>query len=465
MSNTDVYEHFSGEDLYADLDAEAALERLSQAVRCRTVNENGERSNDQEFEKLRSVITNGFPNIMKYGTMEMIGRSILITIPGSDESLRPCLYMSHQDVVPVVSGTEGNWRYDAYSGAIAEGSVWGRGTLDIKNMVFGILEAAEYLLARGSSFRRTAFLAFGDDEETRNLGALSVANTLLERGIRLEFVLDEGGGVITDGAVFGAPGTAVSTVDLMEKGYADLELCVKSEGGHSSKPFGGSSLERLSRAITSICDISFPVILPDPVRTALERLSPYITEKPFSDLVTDLDANSDAIAGMMAESPDTFSYVTTTVAPTVIEGGSDACNVLPQDMRAVINFRINQGMTADEIMKKCRKAVADPEVGLRFMQANDPSGIARTDGFGFRTLTETAEEFYKDVVFIPCMTTGATDANRYERVCDTCLRFSPFMAEPEEVEKGVHGTDEHIPVRSYLQGIRFLIRMMEKSNL
>ena len=63
------------------------------------------------------------------------------------------------------------------------------------------------------------------------------------------------------------------------------------------------------------------------------------------------------------------------------------------------------------------------------------------------------------------MTTGATDAHQYECICDTCLRCSPFMAEAEEVRSGVHGTDERLPLRSYAQGIRVLIRLMELANL
>ncbi len=150
--------------------------------------------------KLHAHIKASYPNIMRVGTFERIGHhAVLITIPGSDASLRPCLYMSHQDVVPVVEGTEQDWTHPAFSGDIADGYIWGRGTLDIKEQVFGVLEAAEYLLARGKSFARTAYLAFGDDEETINLGALAIAEHLKARGVTLEFVLDEGGCKIEPG--------------------------------------------------------------------------------------------------------------------------------------------------------------------------------------------------------------------------------------------------------------------------
>ena len=460
-----VGDFFAAEDLYPDLDIYRAVSHLSDAICCRTVNNADHSLTDfSEFERLHALIKKCFPAVMEYGIFELIGHSILITLPGSDPTLLPCLYMSHQDVVPIVPGTEQDWTYDAFSGAVADGYIWGRGTLDIKDMVFGILEAAEYLLTHGRQFRRTAYLAFGDDEETLNQGALSIAETLKSRGVQLEFLLDEGGGEIEDGAAFGAPGVNISLINLMEKGYADLELSVESAGGHSSCPWRGSSLEHLARAITAITGHPFPPRMSEPLLATFEILAPYITEDPLRSLVQDVHANSVALAAYCMEKKKTFPYVTTTIAPTMIEGGSSACNVLPQNMRAVINFRLNQGETVESVMAHCRSVVQDESVSLRFLQANNPSAVARYDGFGYRWLTEALSVFYPEVLFVPALTAGATDARQYECICDTCLRCSPFMAEPDDIT-GVHGTNERIPIRSYAQGIRVLIRLMELANL
>ena len=251
----------------------------------------------------------------------------------------------------------------------------------------------------------------------------------------------------------------------MEKGYADLELSVESRGGHSNRPFGGSSLEHLARAITAVADHPFPCRLPEPMIGTFEALSSYITEEPFRELVRDVRGNADAIASACAERPETFSFVTTTIAPTMIEGGSAACNVLPQNMRAVINFRLNEGDSIDAVMEHCRAAINNPKVKLRYLQANDPSATARSDSFGYKKLCEAMKQFYPEVVFVPSMTVGATDAHQYERICDTCLRCSPFLTEPEDVRRGMHGTNERLPIRSYAQGIRVLIRLMELANV
>ena len=462
-----VSDFFARETDYPDFDGEGAVARLSQAIQCKTINYADHSLTDYgEFDKLHALMRTGYPYIMAAGSFERIGHhAVLITIPGTDPSLRPSLYMSHQDVVPVVEGTEQNWTHPAFSGAVAEGYIWGRGTLDIKNQVFGILEAAEYLLAHGKSFTRTAYLAFGDDEETLNLGAKAISDHLKAQGVTLEFSLDEGGGKIESGAAFGAPDIAIAHVDLMEKGYADLELSARSIGGHSSRPYGGTSLEHLACAIADITRKPFPVRLSPVMMGAFETLAPYITTEPLKTLVQDVSANADAIAAYCFRDRTLFPFVTTTIAPTIIRGSSKACNVMPQDMQAVINFRLADGDTAESVMAHCREAVQDPTVELRYLQANDPSATARRDGYGYRTVVESMERYYPDVVFLPSMTVGATDAHHYEQICDTCLRCSPFMAEPQEAATGVHGTNERIPVRAYLQGIRVLIDLMEHVNL
>ena len=209
----------------------------------------------------------------------------------------------------------------------------------------------------------------------------------------------------------------------------------------------------------------FPVRLNPAMMGAFETLAPYITAEPLKTLTRDVRANADAIAAYCYQSPALFPFVTTTIAPTVIQGSSKACNVMPQDMQAVINFRLADGDTVESVMAHCRAAVQDPTVELRYQQANDPSATARRDGYGYRTVVDSMQRYYPDVVFVPSMTVGATDAHQYEQICDTCLRCSPFMAEPEEAASGVHGTNERILVRAYLQGIRVLIDLMEHANL
>lgn len=118
-----ITDFFALEGNYPDLDAEGAVARLSQAIQCRTINYADHSLTDySEFDKLHAHMKASYPHVMRTGVFERHGHhAVLITLPGSDETLRPCLYMSHQDVVPVVEGTEQDWTYPAFSGAVADG--------------------------------------------------------------------------------------------------------------------------------------------------------------------------------------------------------------------------------------------------------------------------------------------------------------------------------------------------------
>src|SRR4029450_5611781 len=128
-----------------------------------------------------------------YSTLEhqTIGdHSLLFTWRGQKTDLKPVLLMGHMDVVPADAQ---NWKYPPFSGAIADGYIWGRGALDDKSTVTGLLEAAEILTNQGFKPQRTVYLAFGHDEEIAgDQGAVKVAALLKTQGVQLEFVLDEG---------------------------------------------------------------------------------------------------------------------------------------------------------------------------------------------------------------------------------------------------------------------------------
>ena len=118
--------------------------------------------------------------------------SLLYKWPGQDEHLKPLLLLAHMDVVPVEPGTEGAWTQPAFEGRIADGYVWGRGAIDDKAAVVGILEAVEQLLREGYQPRRTIYLAFGHDEELGGpAGAPALAALLDSRGVTPEYVLDD----------------------------------------------------------------------------------------------------------------------------------------------------------------------------------------------------------------------------------------------------------------------------------
>lgn len=471
-----VWQFFDNEGDYPDLCEQDCCERLGHALSFATVSHMDDaQTNWGAFDALQDWMRSAYPHVFAAGTAELIDHSLLVTIAGSDATLRPMMLMGHQDVVSVVPGTEDNWTHGAFSGDVDDTYVWGRGAIDMKDQVTGILEAAEYALAHGWHLRRSIILAFGQDEETNQFGARALGQELKRRGVELEFLVDEGDYRIVDSAEYGAPGFHLMHADLAEKGYADVVLRTQSAGGHSSNPFGGTSLGRLSQAIARICELEWPVRLTPLTAALLRELAPKMTSGPLSELgircAADVDVRAGEVARACLADPQLFPLVTTTCAPTMIEGGSASCNVMPQDMWANVNFRMLEGTTRAEVLERCREAVADLGVSVELgpgsseaTHAPEPSGagLAYVRAAAGRYFCEPGEGGGRTPVrIVPSTVIGATDAANYERICPACIRFSAFVVDDDECACGVHGTDERITRRAYLQGIRFLLRLID----
>ncbi|MBE6468522.1 MAG: M20/M25/M40 family metallo-hydrolase [Coriobacteriaceae bacterium] len=466
-----VARFFTHEDDYPDLPADAACARLGRVLSFPTVSSMDAESVDWgPFDELRSYLREAWPRVFAAGEVSLIDRSLLVVLPGSDPSLDPLMLMGHMDVVPVVPGTEGDWTHGPFSGHVDGKFIWGRGAIDMKDQVAGILEAVEYALSHGWELRRGIALAFGQDEETEQRGSRALAAELERRGIRPAFLVDEGDYRIVDGSEYGVPGRWLMHACLAEKGYVDVVLRTQSAGGHSSNPYGGSSLAVLARGIAAIDAIAWPVELTPLTRALLRELAPEAVEGPLAALGITRSDEVDERAGEIARAclsvPELFPLVTTTCAPTMIEGGSTGANVLPQDMWANINFRLIEGTSVDEVVARCREAVAGLPIEVELGPGSSEATAAPTAGGpGLAALRAVAARYFaadgEPVTVVPSTVAGATDAANYARICPECLRFSAFVVDDDECARGVHGTDERISRRAYLQGVRFMIRLIE----
>ena len=458
MRNADLFRH---EDDFPGLDMGLAAEHLSKAIACPTVSYVDVSKVDYgPFDRLQDLLRAFYPRVAADAEWEKVGHSLLIRLPGSDDALPPALFMAHQDVVPVVPGTDANWRHAPFSGDVSEGYIWGRGAMDIKQMLIAEMESAEHLLKNGSRFRRTVYLAFAEDEETVSTGARAIAALLMERGIRFEFVLDEGAGSVSDAADWGAPGELICPIGMYEKGYGDMKLAVRSRGGHSSNPFHGTSLGRLCRAVADILNDPPAPRLSKSVLSTLETLAPVITSEPMRTLARDPGKHEAELLEWFMSRESLYHLVSTTIAPTMITPGAPAGNVMPQDMEAVINFRMIPEDTPEKLLEKYRTLLG-PDVDVSWVQRIGASVPSEIDSYGFRALKSTLERYFDRLIFIPAQNQGATDARNYEGLSRCVMRFGPFLEEEDISAEGVHGTNERISLRAFYQGIRVLTRLME----
>lgn len=446
------------------LHEQACIERLSTAITFRTIGaEDQAQLKKQPFLDLHAFLRTAFPLVHKDLVCELInGYSLLYTWQGSDPDRAPIILMAHQDVVPVNPGTEADWTHPAFSGIIADGYVWGRGTLDLKAGMLAMLEAVEALLAEGYQPQRTIYLAFGHDEEVSgHNGAEKIVAHLKAKGIKAEYVIDEGGSVLTTGlAGIKSP---VALVGIAEKGYVSIELAVTDPGGHSSMPPRHTAVGILAQAINRLEDHPFPAHL-----TTMNQTLTYIADKlPIAKrvIVTNPWIFGPLVKYLMSQSPETDASIRTTTAATMISGSTKE-NVLPQTATAVINFRIFPGDTITSVTEHVRTAIDDPRVTLRPLpNATNPSPISDTRARGYRLIEETIYQTMgqMNLTVAPYLVLGGSDSRFYTPVAENVYRFLPVPLAGEDLKR-FHGTNERIATQDYVRMIRFYAQLIRNSQ-
>jgi carboxypeptidase PM20D1 len=435
-----------------------ALARLSAAVRIPTVSHEGGVQDAAAFAAFADLLRQAYPRV--HGALrreEVAGGSLLYTWPGADPSLAPVLLAAHIDVVPVEPGTEARWTHPPFSGAIADGFVWGRGAWDDKSGVMGIMEAAEALLAAGFAPRRTLIFAFGHDEEVGGEGARAMAALLRARGVRLAMVLDEGM-LVADGIIAGA-GRPAALIGVAEKGYASIELVARAQGGHSSMPTPDNAAARIARTVADLSDRPFPARLSPPVAAMFDAVGPTMRLPERAALANRWLTGRLLLRTLTAE-PSTDASVRTTTAATILSAGTKD-NVLPQEARAVINHRLLPGDTVAEVVARARRVAERRGVEVRLMDgAVEPSPVSPMAGPAWDVLAAAAGRAFPDAVVAPGLTVGATDARHYVGISDATYRFLPVRAGPDDLPR-FHGTDERVSIADYGAAIAFYRMLME----
>jgi carboxypeptidase PM20D1 len=437
---------------------------LSKAIQFKTISyQEPEKFDKNEFFGLHTYLEKTFPNVHAALTKEVVNEcSLLYTWKGTNPDINPILLMAHLDVVPVEPGTENEWSRPAFQGQIEDGYIWGRGTMDIKCGVLGILEAVEALLKKGFTPARTIYLAFGHDEEVGgHNGASHVAALLKSRNISLEYVLDEGGS-ITIGIIPGIT-APIALIGIAEKGYVSLELTVETEGGHSSMPPPDTGIGILSKAITNLEKSQMPEGLQGVIKQMFNYIGP---EMDFTRKM--VFANtwlfSWLIKRQLRKSPETHAMIRTTTAPTIIEGGTKE-NILPKKVKSVINFRILPGDTIKNVVDHVRDTINDHTVKVHTVgQGWEPSPVSDILSPSFQALEKTIRQIFPDTVVAPYLVSGATDSRHYAVLTRNVFKFVPVVACSEDMKR-VHGVNERISLKNYEQCVMFYKKLIRNSSL
>ncbi len=445
------------------IDEQAVAQRLATALQFRTISSLDQPTlSEGEFNRLHAHMKQAFPLLHARLKRETIGAaSLLYTWTGSDTSAKPIMLMAHQDVVPIAPDTEKNWQQPPFDGVIQDGFIWGRGSWDDKGNLFAIMEAVESLLQDGFIPRQTIYLAFGHDEEVSGLqGAKQIAGVLQSRGVRLDYILDEGL-LITEGILKGL-NPAAALIGIAEKGYATVHLSLDATPGHSSMPTQKTAIGMMSMALARLEDQQLPADIRGVALQMFDTIAPEMNGINRV-LLSNLWLFKPLVQRELAKGASTNAMLRTTTALTVIHAGNKE-NILPGHIDATVNFRTLPGDTQADVLAHLKKTLNNDAIALHPAEANsDASRVSSINSAAYLTLNKSIREVFANTIVAPGLMLGATDSRHFEALSENIFKFSPVRATADDLPR-FHGTNERISIKNYAEMIRFYHQLLINSN-
>ncbi len=442
-------------DFPVQCDEKKAVSDLAEMIRCRTVSDTDEsREDEAEFEKFERLLPRLFPNVHKACEFTKLGkRSLLFRWKGKDPSVSRVL-MAHYDVVSVEQSL---WKKPAFDGILEDGVLWGRGTLDTKGTLNGILQAAETLIGQGFVPQNDVYFAFSGNEETNGSGAPTIVKYFQEKGIRPALVCDEGGAVVDK--VFPGVSAPCALIGIAEKGLCNVRFSVEGKGGHASAPPAHTAVGILSRACSAVEDHPFPAHLSKPAEELFDTLGRH-SSFAYRLIFANLGLFRGVLDSVCKKSGGELNALMRTTVAFTQMSGSKGMNVLPAHAEMLANLRIMCGESVESCVQYLKKQAGD-DVRVEVVYGMDPSNVSQTQGEAWQMMKKAVSQTWKEALVAPYLMLACSDSRHYGEISDHVYRFSA-MALSKEERASIHGNDERIPTEKIVQTVHFYLRLISQ---
>lgn len=429
---------------FTEKELEVYAQTLQQMIRCKTVSVK-DSYDDTEFAKLRNVVRERFPLLHEKAKLQILSNDFwLYQIPGKDTS-RNIMLMSHHDVVPA----DEDWKHEPFSGTVEDGVIYGRGAADTKGSLCGILFAMEQLLAEGFQPEVNVYIGSSHNEELGGDGVTTARDWFLERGIRLEVILDEGGAII-DPPLGNMNCEKCAMVAVHEKGRCRLVCKATTQSSHISLTgYTNNPVERMSGFIHEVSGSRLFVRRMYPqVRGMFDDLAPYCGFPMnvlfcnlwlFGGLIVKLLPKINATAGGMVGTTCTFQGIEGTMTGKVCTAN------------ALLRFVDEEDLKKDlEAFRKVAKKYG-VEVEIEHQEYYGPANM-QSDAYAY---TKTClSQVFPGYPSAPYILPAGTDAWKLTPVCDCALRFAPTRMTPEQLGS-IHAVNENLDVSAVAEAAAF----------
>ena len=381
--------------------------------------------------------------------------NLLARLPGAGLA-PPLLLYGHVDVVTVAGQ---DWTHPPFAGEIADGFVWGRGTLDMKGGVAMMIAAFMRLQARGIQPPGDVLLLVLADEEA---GGVYGARYMVEEHAGLfegaRYAIGEVGGYTTWLA-----GRKFYAIQIAEKSGCGTVAVFRGPGGHGAMPLRGGAMAQLGRALQILDRSRLPVHITPGVRLMIEALAEPLAAAEGERLLRLLDpAQTD---GLLDELGDFGIWLEpllhNTVNATIVEGGHKS-NVVPAEARLRLDLRILPGQTCADAHGELR-ALLGPEVELQLQPIKKPASRATPDMGLFDTLADILRRADPEGIPLPSVMPAGTDGRTFAQLGIQSYGYLP-MELPREIEfmSALHAADERIPLQAMDFGTDAIFSLLQR---
>ena len=373
--------------------------------------------------------------------------NVIVRLPGADPSRGALLIHGHLDVVPADAS---EWSVHPFSGAVQDGYVWGRGAVDMKDMLGMTLALARHYKKNNIVPPRDLVFAFLADEEAGGqLGAQWLVDNRPELFEGVTEAISEVGGF----SITLKDNVRAYLIETAEKGIRWMKLRVRGTAGHGSMIHRDNAVTKLSEAVGRLGNHRFPIVLTDSVREFLAG----VTE------LTGWDFPEDDLEGAVAKLGNISRMIGATLRdtanPTMLTAGYKA-NVIPSVAEAAVDCRILPGRL--EAFNKELDEILGPDIEKEWMEL---AAVETTfDGALVDAMTAAVLAEDPGARTLPYMLSGGTDAKAFQTLGIRNFGFAPLQL-PAELDFSAlfHGVDERVPVDALKFGVRVLDRFLRFS--
>lgn len=434
------------------IDENAALARFGEIIRQQTVWPRYGEVDTAPFNAFLPLLQKLYPKILSVLEVNTVNEyGLLLRWKGTGSS-DPVVLMSHYDVV---AADPDKWTHPPFCGDVIEGAVWGRGTVDTKCILAALLEAGEKLLDSGFQPRCDVYFSFTNNEETGGDTTPAIVQWLRAHNVHPRFVLDEGGAIVQSPA-FGVR-QEFAMIGVSEKGVVDARVFVSGAPGHSSTPRKSDSTYRMVGVLERIQREPFPSRLSPVTQQMLRGIAAY-AGFGIRIVFANLRVFSPLVKRIMLSGGETAAMLRTTVALTQLRGSGEI-NSIPNTAEAGLSVRVAPWDSTESALAHLRKAAGE-YAEIRYDYKFEPSPFSPTDSDSFRLIAQTVDDVYPGVPAVPYVMNGGTDSKHFTSICKNVYRFAGFRFTAEE-RAGMHGNDERLSVQSYLDGVRFYMKLLQ----